>query len=218
MRKAILSMTTIFALAFCANAQVQQTVVKHKKPSIIGYRIGLNLSDLLVENVQKETPKIGFAGGFYIKLALSEKMDFVPEINYTYNGAKLTYINPSQGTGQYRFNLGYIQIPALFAYKVTKTFKMYAGPYVAFLTDVNIKRLDSDNGAVTSITNLKKDDFNRNDVGAVAGISFDINKKVTIGSRYSYGFNEVGKTDSQSGNVTQNSRNSVLNLYLSIGF
>jgi hypothetical protein len=218
MRKAILSISAIFAFVTITNAQEQKTVAPSHSKLKIGYRLGANLTDLFVENVEKETPKIGFAAGFYIRIPMSPKVTFAPEINYTYNGAKITYNNAVQGTGRYRFNLGYVQIPALFSYKATKIVKLYAGPYIAFLTDVNIKRLDSDNGAVTSVTNLRKGDFNSTDVGVAGGIGFDINRKTTIGARYSYGFNEVGKADNHSQVVLTNSKNCVLNVYVSFGF
>ncbi len=185
--------------------------------SKFGVRGGLNVANLFADNVAGESSKIGFNLGIYAKFPISTNVTFQPELNYTDNGAVLTYNNSLQGTGKYRYNLDYLQLAALLKIKLAGITNIYIGPYVAHSVNMHIKRVDTNNGAVSSVTNLTTDDFNRSDVGVVGGIGFDINK-YTIGARYSYGFNEVGKPGSTAEMDTKNSRNYVASLYIAFGF
>jgi hypothetical protein len=67
------------------------------------------------------------------------------------------------------------------------------------------------------ITDLDAENFNRFDYGVAGGLGIDISN-FTIGARYNYGFREIGKSGSLSGQLTKDSKNSAISLYIGIGF
>ncbi len=97
-----------------------------------------------------------------------------------------------------------------------KNFNLHAGPYVSYLAEANIKKLDDD-GDMDEIADLDTDNFNRWDYGLVGGLGIDISN-FTIGARYNYGLKEIGKSGSLSGQLTKDSRNSAISLYIGLGF
>src|SRR5690606_1587280 len=117
-------------------------------------------------------------------------------------------------SGSYRFNLGYVELPVL-AVVSFGAFSVHAGPYVALLTNANIKNVDDD-GDIEEIDELDRDDFNTLDYGIAAGLGFDFDAG-TIGLRYTHGLNEIGKSG-VAGEVTENSKNSVISLYAGFHF
>jgi hypothetical protein len=160
--------------------------------------------------------KVGFNAGFFAKLPVTRGFSIQPELLYTSKGAKETYNNIIQGEGEYRFNLNYIELPVLAVINVAKNFNIHAGPYVSYLAEANIKNLRNDHSQ-DEIADLDTDNFNRIDYGLVGGLGIDISN-FTIGARYNYGLREVGKSGSLAGQVTKDSRNSAISLYIGVGF
>src|SRR6476620_7225436 len=83
----------------------------------VGFKGGLNLSNLYVNDVDDENARIGWHAGFYTQLLSSEAFAIQPEINYSTKGTGVTYgsVGPN-GVGlnyDTRFNLQYIDIPVL---------------------------------------------------------------------------------------------------------
>ena len=107
---------------------------------------------------------MGALAGFYTRLPISEGIAFQPELLYSSKGAKLTYDNGIQGTGEYRFNLNYIETPFTFVFNILKNFNLHAGAYAAYLSSASVKNLKD--GTIHGVTDLNEDDFNRMDYGA----------------------------------------------------
>jgi hypothetical protein len=101
-------------------------------------------------------------------------------------------------------------------FNVAKNFNVHVGPYVSYLVSANIKDLDDD-GTIEDIKELDAENFNRFDYGVVGGLGIDISN-FTLGARYSYGLKEIGKSGSLSGQLTKDSKNSAISLYIGIGF
>jgi len=135
---------------------------------------------------------------------------------YTSKGAKETYNNFLEGKGEYRFNFNYIELPVLAVFNVAKNFNLQVGPYVSYLAAANIKDL-KDDGTIKDIKDLDAENFNRFDYGVAGGLGIDISN-FTIGARYNYGFKEIGKSGSLSGELTKDSKNSAISLYIGFGF
>ncbi len=77
--------------------------------------------------------KIGFILGGYVNLDVSKHSAFQVELEYILKGA---VENPdfSKGiTDSYRLNLGYIEMPFLYQFKVSKRLSFETGPSVNFL-------------------------------------------------------------------------------------
>jgi hypothetical protein len=211
-----LSCAVIIATATHAFAQEQQTSSENSLSPKFGIKGGVNLTNMYVNDVSDENMKVGFNAGFFAKLPVAKGFSIQPELLYTSKGAKETYDNFIEGTGEYRFNLNYIELPVLAVINVAKNFNLHVGPYISYLAAVNIKDL-KDDGTIDEITELNAENFNRFDYGVAGGLGIDISN-FTLGARYSYGFREIGKSGSLSGELTKDSKNNAISLYIGFGF
>jgi len=200
-----------------AQAQEQKTASENSLTPKFGIKAGVNLANLYVKDVKDENMKVGFNGGFIAKIPLVKGLSIQPELLYSSKGAKVTYNNILFGSGEYRFNLNYIELPVLAVINLGKSFNIHAGGYAAYLAGANISDMD-DEGNTNDVTKLNAENFNRMDYGLVGGIGVDV-QNFTIGARYNYGLHEVGKSGSGGASTyTSDSKNSVISLYLGFGF
>ena len=188
----------------------------------LGIKAGLNLSQLYVEqpNVEDENMKVGVNFGVFGKIPINNFLAVQPEVLYSNVGSKITYggsnledllgIEP----GEVRFNLNYIQVPIGLAANLGPL-NIHAGPYFSYLLSTNVKDLETADLNSTDIVDLDTDDFNRLDYGLMFGVGFDV-QGVTIGARYNHGLREIGNSGI-AGNLTENSKNGVGQIYIGIG-
>jgi len=197
---------------------VQAQTMEERDPLApkIGVKGGINLANLYVDDVADENLKVGLNAGLFFKIPFASFFAIQPEILYSSKGSKLTYNNFVQGSGEYRYNLNYIEVPMLAVFNLGPHFNLHAGPYAAFLTSANIKDLH-DNGDIQNITDLKADNFNRFDYGLSGGAALEFSN-FTLGARYNYGLKEIGKSGNLSGQLTRDSKNSVASFYIGFGF
>jgi hypothetical protein len=200
-----------------AVAQEQQTGGENSMSPKFGIKGGVSLTNMYVDDVSDENMKVGFNAGVFAKLPVARGFSIQPELLYFSKGAKETYDNFVLGEGEYRFNLNYIELPVLAVINLGENFNIHAGPYVSYLAGVNIKDMNDDEGTIDEIAELDADNFNRFDYGVAGGIGIDISN-FSIGARYNYGFREIGKSGSVSGELLKNSKNSAISLYIGIGF
>ena len=189
----------------------------------VGIKAGLNLSQLYVDqpNAEDESMKLGLNLGVFGKIPISNFLALQPEVLYSNAGSKITYggsdlenvlgIEP----GEVRFNLNYIQVPVALAVNVGPL-NLHAGPYLSYLLSANIKDLKSSDLNTNNIADLDTDDLNRVDYGLLFGVGVDI-QGATIGLRYNYGLREVGNSGI-AGQLTDNSKNGVGQIYIGFGF
>lgn len=199
-----------------AAAQEQQTATDNGLQPKFGIKGGLNLTSLYVDNVSSEHMKAGFNAGVFAKLPVTKGFSIQPEVLYTVKGAKDTYSNFVEGDGEYRFNLGYVEVPLLAVVNIAPNFNLHAGGYAAYLVSANVKDVNS-NGSVQGATDLNTENFQSWDFGLVGGLGFDI-QNFTLGARYNYGLREIGKSGSLSGDLTKNSKNAGVSIYVGFGF
>ena len=197
-------------------AQEQQTSAETSLKPKFGIKGGFDLTSLYISDVSSEHMKPGFDAGVFAKLPVTRGFSIQPELIYSLKGAKDTYDNFVQGSGEYRFNLGYMELPLLAVVNITPNFSLHAGGYAAYLVNANVKNVDN-NGEVQGATELNTNDFNRWDFGLAGGAAFDI-ENFTIGARYSYGLSNIGKNDNLSGDLTKNSKNAGVSVYIGFGF
>lgn len=194
-------------------AQGQSPASRDQLTPQFGIRGGVNLSNLYVNEADDEHMKAGLNAGVFLKLPLANGVALQPELSYSGKGSRIAY-NSILGSGAFRFNLNYVELPVLFVFNIGKAFNIHAGGYAAYLTGANIKSVDDD-GSMDEIASFDADDFNRMDFGVSGGIGLDIDK-FSIGARYNYGLKEVGKDLSRA--VLGNTKNNAVNLYIGIGF
>lgn len=211
--KKLAALCVCVVLASSLFAQEQKTKSERTLTPKIGIKGGVNFSNLYVDNVKDENVKVGAVGGLYTKIPVSKGLSIQPEILYNMKGAQVNY-NSLFGSGKYRYNFNYIEIPVSLVINVAKKFNVLAGGYSAFLTSAKVKDVDA-NGNINGVTTLNKDNFESFDYGLVGGLGFDI-ENTNIGLRYSYGLKNIGKDGSLSGNLLRDAKNSVISL--TIGF
>jgi hypothetical protein len=204
MNKVIFVLPLLILSSFLVRAQSDQS----------GIRASLNLSNLYVDEVNDENTKPGFAVGVYFRKGLSDQISIQPEINYSLKGSQINYDGGvfTGGSGKYRYNLSYIEIPVLANVHVGESLYFSAGPYIATLIAAKVKDVDGD-GSVNSVEEYDRDDFNTFDYGVSAGVGFDF-AGGTAGVRYNYGLVDVAP----DGNGLDNGKNSVLQFFIGFEF
>ncbi len=199
-----------------ASAQQQQTSAESSLSPKFGIKGGLNLTNFSSEDFNDNHLKAGFNVGVFSKIPVTTGFSIQPELLYSLKGTKSDYSNFIQGNGEYRFNLGYIELPVLAVVNLTRNFSIHAGGYAAYLTNANIKDVNND-GTIQGITDFNADNFNRFDFGLAGGAAFDI-ENFTIGARYNYGLTKIGKSGNVSSDLLGNSKNNGLSIYVGFGF
>jgi hypothetical protein len=187
-----------------------------------GVKGGLNLSQLFVDqvNIEDESMKLGYHFGLFSKIPFSNSLSIQPEILYTNTGSRITYGGTDLANllgiepGEVRFNLNYVQLPVALAINIG-ALNIHAGPYLSYLVSANVSDLKWSDLNSSEVQELNTNDFNRFDYGLMGGIGVDV-QGFTIGARYNYGLREIGKTG-VVGNLTNNSRNAVAQLYIGFG-
>ncbi|HLZ87607.1 MAG TPA: porin family protein [Puia sp.] len=207
---------TALLLATTLLGQQQQTSTESNLKAKFGIKGGFDLTTLYSSDVSTNHMKPGFDAGVFAKLPVTRGFSIQPELLYSLKGAKNTYSNFIEGSGEYRFNLGYLQLPVLAVVNLAPNFNLHLGGYAAYLVNANIKNVDN-NGNIQSATELNTGDFNRWDFGLVGGLGFDI-ENVTLGARYNYGLSEIGKSGNATGDLTKNQKNAGFSIYVGFGF
>jgi len=183
----------------------------------VGVKGGVNFTNFRTgDEIADNNVKAGLNLGLFFKLPVSNAIAIQPELLYSSKGSKIEYDNFLQGDGEYRFNFNYLELPVMGVFSLGDHFNIQAGPYVSYLTSVNIKDMTED-GSIQGVQDLKEDNFNRIDYGLAAGIGADFNGFVA-GVRYNYGLNEVGDSGSLSGELLSDSKNSAATIYIGFGF
>jgi outer membrane protein with beta-barrel domain len=204
------------AVSVTAFGQAQQTSNEtHVRPKL-GIKGAFDLTTLYANTVGTTNTKPGFDAGIYTKLPVDKGFSFQVELLYSLKGAKYTYNNFVQGHGEYRYNLGYIQVPVLAVVNVTPWFNIHAGGYAAYMTNANVKDVRAD-GTIVGATDLNTGDFMPWDFGLVGGVGFDV-ENFTFGARYNYGLTHIGRPGQLSGYLTDNAKNAGLSIYAGFGF
>jgi hypothetical protein len=109
-----------------------------------------------------------------------------------------------------------MELPLLAVLNVAPNFNIHVGGYAAYLVNADVVNVNN-NGTIQGATSLNTGDFNRWDYGLIAGFGFDI-QNVTLGARYNYGLQTIGKGGNLSGDITQNSKNAGFSIYVGVGF
>src|SRR5687768_4209669 len=138
MKKVFLSFF-LAASFYGASAQVQ-----------FGVKAGANLATLTGDDVEDVKSKIGFNAGVFAEIPVSEQFSVKPELVYSLQGAK------SDGDGDAKINLSYINLPILAKYNISEGFFAEAGPQIGFLTTAKAK---SDAGDFDIKDGFKSVDF-----------------------------------------------------------
>ncbi|MFT5252908.1 MAG: hypothetical protein ACI87N_001931 [Flavobacteriales bacterium] len=207
--KIIIASLVLSCIAF-TNVHAQDVI---SKPTTIGFKGGVNFSNLYSDSVDDENVLTGFNAGLYAKIPVSKSFAIQPEIYYTTKGAEQTY-NNGFASGVAKFNINYIEVPVLAVINVTENINIHAGPYAAYMVS---GKTTNDSNFSSSQTTLDTNDFERFDAGIAGGVGLDF-ELLSFGVRYNYGLTKVGKKRNFGGTTYTypDAKNSVLNVYIGL--
>src|SRR5689334_9923506 len=159
----------------------------------VGFKGGLNLSNLYVNDVDDENVRVGWHAGFYTQLFQSQVFTIQPEVNFSTKGSGITYVQGLTGNRyDQRFNLSYIDIPVLAVFKLGQAAEIHLGPYWSYLVHAEIKNNEGDPN--NEFDTKDRDNFDKWDYGLVGGIGFNLGEGAQLGVRYNYGLNEIARS------------------------
>lgn len=169
----------LMAIVFATTAQAQKTTTKNLT---WGYKIGINCSNLRVEDGANTDWKTGLATGLFFNVKLTNKLSLQPEALYSSMGAK----NVVNGSGSLRLN--YFSLPVMIKYPVCKNLSVLAGPQIDMLIQAKTK---SSSNQFDKVTN----DYNESSFGFTGGAEWWPVHCFGFSARYIYGLNDVAGFD-----------------------
>lgn len=175
-----------------------------------GIKGGVNVSNLITDEVTDRNARVGFHAGIYGQLFSSNAFAIQPELNYSTKGNKVetNYWIIDQET---KFNLNYLDVPILAVFKLGPSVEIHAGPYWSYLVGANI---DTDGDLGDDFRQLDRDNFDDWDYGLVGGIGFNLGD-LQLGARYNYGLNEIARSPGAKA-MLGDTKNSVGQIYLAV--
>ncbi len=198
----------MLSLAGIEKAQAQQS-------PRVGIKGGLNLSNLYVNDADKQNARIGWHAGFYGQIFSSEAFAIQPEVNFSTKGTGVTRgtINNNGVNINYdnKFMLSYIDIPVLAVFKLGRAAEIHAGPYWSYLVSAQIRNNGGDPN--NEFNTIDRKNFDNWDYGLVGGIGFNLGNSTQLGVRYNYGLNEIAQSAGAK-RMLGNAKNQVAQLYL----
>jgi hypothetical protein len=208
LRNVLLLCAGIISVLAVTDAQAQE------RPKV-GFKGGLNLSNLYVNDVDDENARIGWHAGIFTQLFSSEAFAIQPEINYSTKGTGITYARAGGNSVTFdhdqRFNLNYLDIPILAVFKLGEAAEIHAGPYWSYLVKAEIKNREGDPN--NEFDTIDRRNFDNWDYGLVGGIGFNLGESAQLGARYNYGLNPIADSRGAKA-VFGNAKNQTAQLYL----
>ncbi|HYF69878.1 MAG TPA: porin family protein [Ohtaekwangia sp.] len=174
-----------------------------------GIKAGLNMSNLIVDDVNDRNARFGFHAGVYGQLFSSQAFALQPEVNFSTKGNKADY-NVGVIQQETKLNLSYIDIPILAVFKLGRAAEIHAGAYWAYLVGANI---DTDGDLGDDFRRVDRENFDDWDYGLVGGLGFNLGEGAQLGARYSYGLNEIAESRGAKA-MLGDTKNSVAQIYL----
>jgi hypothetical protein len=215
MKKVLRNVGLVMCAMLCIGTLTYAQDYDHDQNDVrVGFKGGLNLSNLYVNDVDDENVRVGWHAGFYTQLFQGEVFTLQPEINFSTKGSGITYIRGIDNNRyDQRFNLSYIDIPVLGVFKLGRAAEIHLGPYWSYLVHAEIKNNEGDPN--NEFTTQDRDNFDKWDYGLVGGIGFNLGRGAQLGARYNYGLNEIARSPGMK-SVFGNAKNQVAQLYLSL--
>lgn len=170
-----------FTLALATILMTGSTFAQHAN---IGFKAGLNSYNISNNSGSSYNSKLGLNIGMFGHIHLDKQLAFQPELVYSSQGAKYTYL----GT-ETTINLDYINVPLLLQYMFENGFRLEAGPQVGFLVSAKSKT----NNATTDI----KSSIKGIDLGLAIGLGYvDTKSGFGVDARYNLGLSNINENTS----------------------
>lgn len=184
---------TLAALAIVVGASAQK---KSSDKVIMGFKVGLNLSDITHIN-QNYKPSV--LVGFYTEYRLANWFSLQPEVVYSKQGSMRTF----DGV-QTRLRANYLNIPVMMKFYVMPRLSLDLGPQLGLNLGTKIKMDNGKNDTAVQI--ISNDFYNTCEFSIAAGITYQKKRGPAISVRYNMGVSNVFKNKA----LDISNRNSVL--------
>jgi len=158
--------TLVFALFFFQNSLAQE--------QNIGFKLGINRSNLNGDLGEDASGKTGFHGGLFFE---SRKNNFALSLELLYSNQGLKFGDNSDNDGS--LTLEYINLPVIAKYFLIENITLEAGPQLGILASAK------------STSNELNDVFKDFDFGVNFGVGFRTNTNICFGIRYYMGIEDV---------------------------
>lgn len=173
-----------------------------------GFKGGLNVSNLYIDDVDDENARLGFNVGVYGQLFASEAFALQPELLFSTKGSKNQY-NNAFFDQEVKFNLNYLDLPVLAVFKLGESAEIHVGPYVSYLLSSNVDYSgDLSNGS----DEVDKDNLKSFDYGLSGGFGLNFGD-FQIGARYNYGLAEIADSENAR-DILGDAKNSCAQVYV----
>lgn len=160
-------------------ASLQAQTVARKKPNW-GVKVGMNASNIRVEDGMDSKWKTGLAAGAFFNIKTGNKFSLQPEFLYSSMGGRNLMT-----TAESSIRLNYFSVPLLVKYQLSNKLGFVAGPQVDVMIQSKIKSTDG----FETVT----DNFRENSLYATGGIEFWPIRCFGLTGRYMYGFNNIAE-------------------------
>lgn len=140
-------------------------------------RAGAGFSNLHLKGENSNQGRITGYGGIAVKIDLPNQLYFQPELLYSIRGYRFP---PSYFNTGGRMSFGYITVPLLAGYRLSKNFSIVAGPELGYLVHV---RSHFDGTGYNVSQNYRR----KWNVDADAGAACNITKELRLEARFSFG-------------------------------
>jgi hypothetical protein len=217
MKSYVIIMLAVLVLsAGILRAQDQAAAASKYSKAVFGIKGGLNLS-ILSASINRESKfKAGPSFGIYVKKQIGKLLYFRPELYYSNQGEKDSFIDFSnhQSLGATTTSLHYLNVPVLF--ETGGKFSCQFGGQLGFLLGGTEKG---------TIDNVKVDEkiknvFNTVDFSLVLGMGYSFNSHLNAGARLNYGISNIYKLGEDPGSPVDlpSIQNRVFHFYLGYSF
>ncbi|MBB4804347.1 hypothetical protein HNP37_004434 [Flavobacterium nitrogenifigens] len=178
MKKIIVAAVLFLATSATMNAQFLKLGVK------AGVNFASQTGDAFPEQDFDKEGITSFHAGLVAELKLLEKFSIQPELLYSTQGA-----NYKEAGQEFKNKLGYLSIPVMAKFYLTKSVSLEVGPQASFLLS---EKNDFD------VKNAETFDFGLN-----AGLGLKITEGLFVQARYGLGLTEASKTADIKNSVVQ---------------
>jgi hypothetical protein len=146
----------------------------------IGFKGGLNLSNLTYKSADALDYKVGLHAGVLSHVHISRRFALQPELTYSNQGGERTFNNTD-----IKQNLNYINIPVLAQYMFGKGFRLETGPQLGFLVGAKQK-------VGSKETNIKGE-FESTDFSWAFGLGYVSRSGLGFDARWLLGVSDINK-------------------------
>lgn len=185
---------------------------ENRKPEI-GFKTGVNLSTFSTpNNNSKNSIRLGFHLGLYVKAPLWRSFFFRPELCYSSQGQQNNYQSTPGGpsVGNTTTIANYLNAPLLLDWG--KKVSVQFGPQFGF--PLSGKEVGTINGV--KINDDIKPYMHSPDVSMITGIATNPNKHVQLGARYQFGLTNIFPP--QIGGPAPGVKNRVIHIFVGYSF